>query len=109
MPKRKGKPGRPKRPRPSEVMLKIMRRRFDDLADDTCLTDPSVLLFMRMIVGDDRYIAAEAERWLAAKFKELGIKCSRETRIKAIAHWLEMDSKASQVLTNWLDHRKRAR
>ena len=41
-----------------------------------------------MIVGIDRYIAAEAERWLAAKFKERGIKCSRETRIKAIAHWL---------------------
>jgi hypothetical protein len=101
MPKRKGKPGRPKRPRPPEVMLKIMRRSFS-------LTDPFALLIMRSIV-DDRYIAEEADRRLAAAFKERGIKCSREEGIKAIASWLKMDSKASQVLTNWLDHRKRAR
>lgn len=99
MPKRKQNAGRPKRQRPSEVMLKIMRRSFE-----ASLTDPARLLFMRSIVRDDRLLAEFADAQLTAMFKDRGIECSRERRIRAIASWLQIDA---GTLTTWFAHKRR--
>jgi|SRR6516164_1084723 hypothetical protein len=98
----KSKGGRPRRRRPPEAIIKVVRRNIPSALDN-----PATLALVRMLAyGDDLIVAEEMYRYLRAKAKREGRRVEREAFIGRIADTLNMDR---AKLRNFLSRSKSVR